>query len=83
MDLNDDFPDEDILAIDIEEVWKMYFDRSSIQHRYRVGILVLALDGSHIPLSIKLRFITTNNVAEYKACILGMEELRRWTYMEI
>ena len=35
----------------------------------------MAPDGSHIPLSIKLRFIATNNVIEYKACILGMEAL--------
>ena len=53
----------------------MYFDGSSNQHGYRVGILLLALDGSHIPLSIRLRFIATNNVVEYKACILGMEAL--------
>lgn len=74
-DLNDDFPNEDILVVDIEEFWKMYFDGSSNQHGYRVGILLLAPDGSHIPLSIKLRFIATNNVIEYKACILGMEAL--------
>ena len=35
----------------------------------------MAPDGSHIPLSIRLRFIATNNVVEYKACILGMEAL--------
>lgn len=74
-DLNVDFPDKDILAINIEEVWKMYFDGSSNQHGSRVGILLLALDGSHIALSIKLRFITTNNMAEYKAWILGIEAL--------
>ena len=27
--LNDDFPNEDILVVDIEEFWKMYFDGSS------------------------------------------------------
>ena len=37
--------------------------------------MLLAPDGSHIPLSIRLRFIATNNVVEYKACILGMEAL--------
>lgn len=66
----------------------MYFDGSFNQHGYKVGILLLALDGSHIPLSIKLRFITPKNVALYKACIIGMEALltigvKKWRYMEI
>ena len=31
--------------------------------------------GSHIPLAVKLKFETTNNMAEYEACITGMEAL--------
>ena len=29
--------------------------------------------GSHIPLAIKLNFEATNNMVEYKACIVRME----------
>jgi hypothetical protein len=38
-------------------------------------VLLVAPDGSHIPLSVKLNFPTINNVAEYEACILGLEAL--------
>ena len=33
-------------------------------------------EGSHIPLAIKLNFEATNNMAEYEACIAGIEALR-------
>ena len=33
-------------------------------------------DGSHVPLAIKLNFEATNNMAEYEACIIGMESLQ-------
>ena len=33
-------------------------------------------DGSHVPLVIKLNFKETNSMAEYEACITGMEALR-------
>ena len=36
---------------------------------------MLALDGSHILLFVKLRFTATNNTAECKACIIEMEAL--------
>ncbi len=31
--------------------------------------------GVHIRLSTKLNFASTNNVAEYEACIIGLEAL--------
>ena len=33
----------------------------------------MALAGAHIPLAIKLKYTSTNNIAEYEAYILGME----------
>ena len=33
-------------------------------------------EGSHIPLAVKLNFEATNNMAEYEACITGMEALQ-------
>ena len=53
--------------------WKMYFDRAVNQNGKGIGILLITLEGSHIPLAIKLNFEATNNMAEYKACIAGME----------
>ena len=37
---------------------------------------MITLEGSHIPLAIKLNFEATNNMAEYEACIARMEALR-------
>ena len=37
---------------------------------------MITLEGSHIPLPTKLNFETTNNMAEYEACIVKMEALR-------
>ena len=53
--------------------WKMYFDRAVNQYGKGKGILLITLEGSHIPLAIKLNFEATNDMAEYKACIVGME----------
>ena len=53
--------------------WKMYFDRAVNQNGKGIGILLITLEGSHIPLAIKLNFEATNDMAEYKACIARME----------
>ena len=56
--------------------WKMYFDRAVNQYGNGIRILLITSEGSHIPLEIKLNFEATNNMAEYKACIAGMETLQ-------
>ena len=45
------------------------------KYRNRIGVLLITPDGSHIPMAIKLNFEATNNMAEYEACITGMEAL--------
>ena len=70
-----DFPDKDILDVELG-TWKMYFDRAMNQYGNGIGILLITLKGSHIPLAIKLNFEATNNMAKYEACIAGMEALR-------
>ncbi|XP_030930831.1 uncharacterized protein LOC115956660 [Quercus lobata] len=70
----EDFPNEDILDVKLG-TWKMYVDRTVNQYGNGIGILLITLKGSHIPLAIKLNFKATNNMAEYEACIAGMEAL--------
>ena len=65
---------EDILDVDLR-TWKMYFDGAAIQYGNGIGVLLITPEGSHIPLAIKLNFEATNNMAEYDACIVGMEAL--------
>ena len=74
-DGKDDFPNEDILDVELG-TWKMYFDRAINQYGNGIGILLITLEGSHIPLAIKLNFEATNNMAEYEACIVKMEALQ-------
>ena len=54
----------------------MYFDRAVNQYRNGIGVLLITFEGSYIPLSIKLNFEATNNMAEYEAFIAEMEALR-------
>ena len=70
----EDFPDEDILDIELA-AWKMYFDGVVNQYWNGIGVLLITLDGSRIPLAVKLNFKATNNMAEYEASIAGMESL--------
>lgn len=61
----------------------MYFDGAVKQYRNGIGILLIIPKGSHIPLAIKLNFEATNNMAEYEACIAGMEALRELGVREV
>ncbi|XP_050264035.1 uncharacterized protein LOC126708278 [Quercus robur] len=74
-DGKEDFSDEDILDVELG-IWKMYFDGAVNQYGNGIGILLITLERSHIPLAIKLSFEAAHNMAEYEACIAGMEALQ-------
>ncbi|XP_074290618.1 uncharacterized protein LOC141617334 [Silene latifolia] len=65
------FPDENMVHVE-DQVWDLYFDRASSSMVYGVGILLTSPKGEHVPVSIKLDFLATNNAAEYEACLLGL-----------
>ena len=75
-----DFPDEDLMAVlqiekeesPKEDGWKMYFDGASNALGRGVGAVLISPEGNHCPLTAKLSFDYTNNVAEYEACALGL-----------
>ena len=76
-----DFPDEDLMAIlqiDKEEPmkkknWKMYFDGASNALGHSIGVVLISPDKTHCPFTVKLNFDYTNNVAEYEACVMGLQ----------
>ena len=74
-----DFPDEDILALlqghrDSDEgVWIMRFDGALNALGKGVGAVLISPEGEHHPVAVKLKFRCTNNMAEYKACALGIQ----------
>ena len=57
--------------------WRMYFDGTANHSRYGIGVLLISPHGDHNPRSIHLafsdRYLATNNIIEYEACILGLE----------
>ena len=76
-----DFPNEDLMAVlqiekektPKENGWKMYFDGASNALGRGVGAILISPEGNHCPFTAKLSFECTNNVAEYEACVLGLQ----------
>ncbi|MDN4193086.1 hypothetical protein DDE03_10975, partial [Bifidobacterium longum subsp. longum] len=74
--IDSDFPDEKILQVsDEEEVtrWKMYFDGAVNSTGSGIGAVLISPEGRHFPVAAKIDFPCTNNIAEYEACILGLQ----------
>ncbi|KAE8716079.1 hypothetical protein F3Y22_tig00110156pilonHSYRG00339 [Hibiscus syriacus] len=77
--LSFDFPDEDLMAISVEEAvastskyWKLNFDGASNAMGHGIGAILVSLEGEHYPFTSRLNFDCTNNMAEYEACVLGL-----------
>ncbi|KAK5833232.1 hypothetical protein PVK06_017050 [Gossypium arboreum] len=74
-----DFPDEDLMCITKKEgesskkkSWKMSFDGASNALGHGIGVVLVSPEGNHYPLTARLNFFCTNNIAEYEACIMGL-----------
>ena len=75
-----EFLDEDLMAIFQEEdestkedTWKMYFDGASNVLGHSIGVILISPDGEYYPFTARLNFDSTNIVAEYEACIMGLQ----------
>lgn len=62
------------------EVWKLYFNGANSKEGNGAGILLVSLKGNMTPLSFKLEFEATNNVAEYEAFLLGLQTEKKDEY---
>ena len=51
----------------------MVFDGASNELGNKIGAMVISLEGFHTPVTARLCFKCTNNMAEYEACILGLK----------
>ena len=51
----------------------MYFDGASNALGRGVGAVLISPKGNHCPFIVKLSFDCTNNVAEYEACVMGLQ----------
>ena len=71
------FPDEEVMHIDeLEQVerprWKLFFDGAANMKGVGTGAVLISETGQHYLVTARLCFYCTNNMAEYKACILGL-----------
>ncbi|XP_050893381.1 uncharacterized protein LOC127100132 [Lathyrus oleraceus] len=81
-----EFPDEDIMVVkdtetsELEEEhetierWTLMFNGASNAIDHGIGAMLMSPKNFHLPFTAKLCFTCTNNMAEYEACILGLEE---------
>ncbi|XP_070029012.1 uncharacterized protein [Nicotiana sylvestris] len=72
------FPDEEVSFVgeDITEAydgWRMLFDRTANFKGVGIGAVLVSDMGQYYPVSAKLKFLCTNNIAEYEGCILGLK----------
>ncbi|KAA3460987.1 RNA-directed DNA polymerase (Reverse transcriptase), Ribonuclease H-like protein [Gossypium australe] len=74
--LDFNFPNEDLMYVAATEEeghpWKLNFDGASNAVGNGIGAVLVSPNGDHYPLTSKLDFDCTNNMAEYEACILGI-----------
>ena len=64
-------PEDDNATNKIEQ-WTILTDGSSAQKRGGVGIIIVTLDGEMLKYGVQLKFLATNNKAEYEAIRTGL-----------
>ncbi|XP_070028881.1 uncharacterized protein [Nicotiana sylvestris] len=52
--------------------WRMFFDGAANFKGVSIGTVLISETGQHYLVFAKIRFPCTNNMAEYEACILGL-----------
>ncbi|KAL4010970.1 hypothetical protein IC575_028012 [Cucumis melo] len=72
-----DFLDENIFLVENNardhETWTMLFDGASNELGHGIGVVLISPEGKVFPLTAKLCFECTYNIAEYEACIMGLQ----------
>ena len=53
--------------------WKLYFNGAVNNRGAGLGVVLVTPEGETIPMAKKLDFRVINNIAEYEACIYGVE----------
>lgn len=73
---NFDFLGESITTLSLDESpyqMTLFFDGSKCQRGGGASVILILLDGESMPLSFKLDFDYTNNIAKYEALVLGLQ----------
>ncbi|XP_050915390.1 uncharacterized protein LOC127130422 [Lathyrus oleraceus] len=53
--------------------WTLVFDGASIARGHGIGVVITSPTGFHLSFTARLCFGCTNDMAEYEACIYGLE----------
>ncbi|XP_070035445.1 uncharacterized protein [Nicotiana tomentosiformis] len=74
------FPDEEVMYVDEADHdekpgWKLFFDGAANMKGVGIGAVLISETRHHYPVTAQLRFYSTNNMAEYEACILGLRSV--------
>ncbi|XP_050875222.1 uncharacterized protein LOC127078843 [Lathyrus oleraceus] len=86
--INFEFPYEDVMYLKAKDYneplpnegpepgsqWGLIFDGAVNVYGNGIGAVIITSHGSHVPFTPRLTFKLTNNMAEYEACIMGLEE---------
>lgn len=80
-----EFPDEYVMFIrdykipgpdegpELEARWKLAFDGAFNAMGHKIGAVLISPQNGYTPFTTRLCFDCTNNMAEYEACIMGLE----------
>ncbi|XP_050919318.1 uncharacterized protein LOC127136847 [Lathyrus oleraceus] len=55
--------------------WTLVFDGASNARGHGIGVIITSPTNFHLPFTARLCFDCTNNIAEYEACIYGLEAI--------
>ncbi|XP_012081043.2 uncharacterized protein Mb2253c-like [Jatropha curcas] len=69
-----EFSDEHLLCVE-KGGWKLYINGSTNRNGAGAGIVIEAPNGEVTTMCKRLLFPVTNNMAEYEACIMGIDSL--------
>ncbi|XP_070022413.1 uncharacterized protein [Nicotiana sylvestris] len=72
-ELTDKLLDEDAMVIEVQPLWKIYFDGAVHRGGAGAGVVFVTSQGEVLPYSFTLTQLFSNNVAEYQALIHGLE----------
>ena len=78
--INFDFPNKDLMAVSHDEeeslennCWKLYFNGASNALGHKIKAILVTPKGEYCPFTARLDFNCTNNMAEYEACVMGLQ----------
>ncbi|GJZ45464.1 reverse transcriptase domain-containing protein [Tanacetum coccineum] len=54
------------------DIWKLYTDGASNEHRSGAGLILIDLEGAEYSYALQLNFANSNNDAEYEALLAGL-----------